>query len=238
VHKIALIDADIISYRVGFACQDENDERYVARTVRSFITDILIELEDVEDYECFLTGKGNFRTQYAVTQEYKGNRKGNERPKWIDYIREVLETDYDASVSAGQEADDDIAIRATELGEDCVLCSVDKDFDQIKGHKYNFVKKERYYITEEEGLLNFYCQFLEGDTVDNIKGVRGIGKKTARKLLEGKSEEEMFNICTEKLESYDRALENGILLYLRRKPNEVWEAPVPRPDSVNLKEVE
>ena len=225
MHKIALIDADIIAYRVGFKCEDEDDSGYVASTVRSFLSNILLDLDDVEDFECFITGKGNFRNDYAVTKPYKGNRKGKAKPKWINFIRDTLVEQYDATTSSGQEADDDIAMRATELGEDCVLCSVDKDFDQIVGHKYNFVKRERYYITEEVGLLNFYCQFLEGDTVDNIQGVRGIGKVGARKLLLGKTEKEMFDICVEKLESYDRAVENGILLYLRRKPNEIWSPP-------------
>jgi 5'-3' exonuclease len=128
-------------------------------------------------------------------------------------------------VYEGIEADDAIAIEATKFGDDSVIVSLDKDFDQVQGWHYNFVKKDKYYITHEEGLFNFYCQFLVGDRIDNIIGVQGIGPVKAKNLLEGKTEREMFDICVEKLGSRDRAIENGILLYLQRKEGEIWSPP-------------
>ena len=226
MYKVALLDSDILTYRIGFATKEETNELYVAGTLRSFITDILLALEDVEDYECFLSGSSedNFRHQYAVTQPYKGNRKGSEKPKHFDFIRKLLVEEYNADVSVNEEADDTIAIRATELGDDAVIVSLDKDFDQVVGWHYNFAKKQLYYVTPEQAPLNFYRQFLEGDRVDNILGAQGIGKLRANQLLDGKDEDEMFQVCVDKL-GYDRAVENGRLLYLRRKPNEIWEPP-------------
>ena len=122
-------------------------------------------------------------------------------------------------------ADDEIAIAVTEYGDDSIIVSLDKDFDQVQGWHYNFVKKDKYYVTHEEGMLNFYCQFLTGDRIDNIIGVQGIGPVKARKLLEGKSEREMFAICAEQLGSVERAHENGILLHLQRRKGEIWEPP-------------
>lgn len=225
---IALIDADIAVYRVGWACEGEDNEAAVARTLHSFICDALAFSKDTDRYEAFITGKGseNFRHKYAVTEPYKGNRGGNAKPKWYDRIRELLVDVYGASVSVGEEADDAIGIRFTELDGEGVICSIDKDFDQFAGAHYNPVKRINYDVTEEEALLNFYCQFVEGDKVDNIIGVKGIGKVTSRKMLEGKTEIEMFNTVAEALGSYDRAVENGILLYLRHKPNEIWSPPV------------
>lgn len=223
--KTALLDGDIYVYRVGFACEDEEDEAIVARTLRLFITDILLELDDVEDYQVYITGKGNFRDKYAVTVGYKENRKGMKKPKWYSFIREQLINDWGAYVTEGQEADDAIAIEATLLGDKCIIVSIDKDFNQIKGWKYNFVKKDLYYVTEEEGVLNFYCQFLEGDKVDNIIGVKGIGPKKAKVLLEGKTAREMYEVCVEQLGSEERAIENGRLLYLRRETGQIWEPP-------------
>jgi len=35
----------------------------------------------------------------------------------------------------------------------------------------------------------------------------------------------MFDVCVEELGSQERAIENGILLYLQRKPDEIWSPP-------------
>lgn len=223
--KIALIDADILVYRVGFATEQEDEEVLVRNTVRSTITDMLLKLEGVEDYLCFLSGasEDNFRHQYAITQPYKGNRKGN-RPRHYDTIRQYLIDTFEATVSVGQEADDDIAIKATELGDSAIICSIDKDFYQIPTTHYSFVKGELFTLTPEQSLLAFYSQFLEGDRIDNIQGARGWGKVKTKALLEGKTETEMFKEIVDIL-GYDRAVENGRLLYLRRKAGEIWEPP-------------
>lgn len=221
---IALIDGDMLCYRIGFAC-NEQSERVAKSTMTNFVYDIIEDLgESVTDSEMFLTGKGNFRNDYAVTAPYKGNRKA-EKPIHLPALRDHLLDKFNANMSEGEEADDAIAIRATELGDDSVIVSLDKDFNQLRGWKYNFVKKEWFFVTDEEGVLNFYKQFLEGDKIDNIIGVRGIGPKKAHKLLEGLTEREMFDKCAELLESEERAIENGRLLYLRRRADEIWNPP-------------
>jgi hypothetical protein len=177
--------------------------------------------------EYYITGKGNFRNDHAVTVPYKGNRDGMEKPIHLQALRDFFVEELGAIVTSGEETDDRIAIRATQEGDKAIAISLDKDFDQFKGWHYNFVKKIKYYITEEEGLLNFYKQFLEGDKVDNIIGVAGIGPVKAGKLLAGKTELEMYNICVDKLGSEERAIENGILLYLRRQDDELWQPPRP-----------
>ena len=171
-----------------------------------------------------MTGSSNYRHDYAVTAPYKGNRKG-EKPKHHGLLRDYLKFSWNGKVYEGIEADDAIAIDATELGDESVIVSLDKDFDQVQGWHYNFVKKEKYYITADEGLLNFYMQFLVGDRIDNIIGVKGIGPVKAKKLLEDQTEQEMFSTCVEQLGSEERARENGILLYLQRKPDEIWSPP-------------
>ena len=225
MERVALIDADMLCYRIGFAC-DKESASVATKTMDKFVTDIIGTL-DVINWELFLTGKGNFRNEIAVTVPYKGNRAGLKKPVHFETLRQFLQQEWNASVAEGQEADDAIAIRATQLGDDGIIVSLDKDFDQVQGWHYNFVKDEMYYITAEEGLLNFYMQFLTGDRIDNIVGVKGIGPVKANKLLtnaEG-DQYEMFSICAEHL-GYDRAVENGRLLYLRREENELWNPPV------------
>ena len=219
----ALVDADIFVYRVAFATESE-DETKAVNTMAESLEDLLMVDLDVQTWEVFITGKGNFRYDVAVTAPYKGNRK-SEKPKHYYLLREYLEKAWDAHVAKGIEADDAIAIKATEMGTDSVIVTIDKDLNQVPGWHYNFVKKDLFFVTEEEGIQFFYTQMLTGDTVDNIKGVKGIGPKKAEKLLVGKSEKEMWEICVEQLGSEERALENAHLLWMLRSPDEKFTPP-------------
>jgi len=220
---IGLIDGDILCYRIGFATNEESEDVAIT-TMASFLEEMLMFELECTEWITYLTGKTNFRNDVAVTAPYKGNRKG-EKPVHHGLLREYLEASWNGVVSDGCEADDEIAIAATTHGDESIIISLDKDFDQVQGWHYNFVKKNRYYVTHEEGLLNFYMQFLVGDRIDNIIGVDGIGPVKARKLLEDKTEREMFATCAEKLGSVERAVENGRLLYLQRTRDELWEPP-------------
>jgi hypothetical protein len=94
----------------------------------------------------------------------------------------------------------------------------------VVGWHYNFVKDNLYYVNQQTASFNFYKQFLTGDAVDNIKGVHGIGPKKADKLLEGKTDAEMWDVIVEHL-GYDRAIENGHLLYMLRSTQDSFTPP-------------
>ena len=222
---IALLDSDILCYRVGFAT-DEETENTAIETMAVFLEDlIMFDLVDCDGHELFLTGKSNFRHEIAVTAPYKGNRKDAKKPKHLPLLREYLQMAWGATVSEGEEADDVIAIRATELGDDSIIVSTDKDFNQVPGWHYNFVKRVKSYVTPEEGLRFFYKQILTGDAADNIKGLFRVGDVKATKMLaDSKTEVELYQCCVEAL-GKERVLENARLLWLRRKQNELWEPP-------------
>src|SRR5210317_2202160 len=75
----ALIDADILVYRIGFATNDDDADMAIS-TMASYIEDILmVDLPEAQTWELFLTGTNNFRKEKAVTAPYKGNRK-SEKP--------------------------------------------------------------------------------------------------------------------------------------------------------------
>jgi hypothetical protein len=221
----ALIDGDIIVYRIGFASEEETESIAMARC-SEFIEDLIL-FNGFGEYQGYLTGKKNFRNEIAVTAPYKGNRK-SAKPKHYQLLRDYMESAWSFTMIEDQEADDAIGIAAYEMevGEYCI-CSIDKDLDMLRGDHYNFVKDERYFITEEEGIKNFYKQLLMGDRVDNIIGIKGIGTVKAERLLkECKNENEMYLAI---LEAYDgnaeRVLENGRLLWIRRQPNQLWTPP-------------
>ncbi len=230
---IALLDSDIYAYRAAAACENE-DELQAIRSVDSLIINTLMCGVDkcgyVDSWKLFLTGKGNFRNDIAVTAPYKGNRTDKVKPKHLAALRQHLMQEWKADMSEGQEADDSIAIEATKLGDDGVIVSLDKDLDQVAGWHYNFVKKEAYYISEAEGLLRLYMQILTGDTADNIIGLRGIGNVKAKKMLDDSVDEtEMFNRCVEAYDgNEDRVVENAHLLFLRRHEGQIWTLPLKR----------
>lgn len=222
---IALIDADIVCYRVGFATDEENENTAI-ETMAVLLEDLLMfDLIDCEGHQLFLTGKQNFRYDIAVTAPYKGNRKDVKKPKHLPLLREYLQTAWGASVSNGQEADDDISIEATRLGEESIIVSIDKDFLQVPGWHYNFVKKEKKYVSPEEGMRFFYKQILMGDSADNIKGMPRVGAVRSEKMLAPfNTELEFYQCCVEGM-GKERVLENARLLWLRREPNQIWEPP-------------
>ena len=220
-----LIDGDIIGYRIGFSTEEENEKIVVSR-VATFIETMLWEDLDAETYQGYLTGSGNFRNDIARTAPYKGNRTAP-KPKHLQFIRDYLVSAWDFQVSVGQEADDSIAIEHTTRNHESIIASIDKDFLQLKGSHWNFVKREMTVVTEEEALKNFYRQVLTGDRVDNIIGLKGIGPVKADKILsERYSAAEMYLACVEAYNGdEERVIENCRLLHLRRTENEMWESP-------------
>jgi len=220
-----LIDGDIIGYRIGFSTEEENEKIVVSR-VATFIETMLWEDLDAETYQGYLTGKGNFRNDIAVTAPYKGNRTAP-KPKHLQFIRDYLVSAWDFKISEEQEADDEIAIAHVEHEYKTVIASIDKDFLQLPGKHWNFVKREMVEVSEDEAILNFYRQVLTGDRVDNIIGLKGIGPVKADKILAHcTSGAEMYLACIEAYQgATDRVIENARLLWLRRTPGELWEPP-------------
>lgn len=227
----ALFDADAAAFRSAAACKDESITTALY-TVDSMVADALLYCDDGDRYydkwQLYLTGTGNFRYDIARTAPYKGNRT-TPKPEHLPAVRQHLVDKWGAVVADGQEADDAIAIAATTLGVDnVVIIAVDKDFKQIPCHHYNFVKRQHLYQTPEDATKFFYMQILMGDSADNIIGIYGIGPKKAEKMLsECTTEKEMYQVCLDAFDgNAERVSENGNLLFLRRKENQVWTPPI------------
>jgi len=220
---LALIDADIITYRIGFASEDVNEKLCLARCAE-FMEELVMK-PWVGEYQGYLTGSTNYRKDIAVTAPYKGNRVGT-KPKHYALIREYLIKAWGCELVEGQEADDAIGIKAYAIGdiEEYIIMSIDKDLDMIRGWHYNFIKDQKYLVDDFQAIKHFYAQLLTGDRVDNIVGLKGVGPKKAAKILEDCiTEADMYKAV---LEAYDndetRVLENGQLLWIRRNENQIW----------------
>lgn len=225
----ALIDADFLVYRIGFA-SEEDEERYAKARLTEWLEEFVYIGLKCEEYDAWLTGKTNFRNEVAVTVPYKGNRKELKKPKHYEALREHLIKRHGAIVAEGIEADDAVAIESVKLLNNCWIVHQDKDLDQLEGWHYNPVKNERYQVSHFEGLRNFYTQLLTGDRTDNIQGLQGIGPvKAAKALEECTNEKELleaaWKMYQDKQESWERLLENGKLLWLQRHEKQNWCPP-------------
>ncbi len=133
--------------------------------------------------EVYIKGDGtNWRDQVATLHGYKANRT-SQKPHWYQEIRQYLIEQWGAVEIDGKEADDQIALRAFEASKSYVVCSPDKDLDQIPGHHWNYKNNVSYDITEEEARWFFWHQALAGDTADNIKGCWKIGHGKAQEIM-------------------------------------------------------
>ena len=225
-----LIDGDILTYRAAFSCEGQPLEDACDK-IDNLVEDIMKATsfdEFSENYEMFITGKGNFR--YDIQETYKQNRSGKPKPEHLPGLRDYLVEAYNASVSVDQEADDDIATRATELGPDAIIASIDKDFLQVPCWHYNLKRKTLVKVEEFEGLVFFYTQILMGDKADNIFGIKGVGPvKAGKLLLNKKTEFELYLSCIAAYDfDEDKVIENARLLWLRREEGQVWQPPSAR----------
>lgn len=222
----ALIDADSLCYAVGFSSNDVEEKIALSRLEQS-MTELCMDL-DCEDYKGFLTGKGNFRDSIAVTVPYKGQRASIDKPVHLQALRDHLVNSWGFEVVNGIEADDAVGIAAYAVPEDeSIMVHIDKDLNQFRGWHYNYRKKEKYYVSEFEGLTAFYTQILTGDRIDNIVGLKGIGPVKAKRILaECTNENELYEAVLKAYEGdLQRVLENAQLLWLQRSLNQTWTPP-------------
>lgn len=195
-------------------------------SVRNMVKSVM-DVTGASSCTVFLSGKDNFRKDLYA--EYKANRKGTRTPDLLEPAKQFLIDNYDTSVEDGQEADDGMGIAQCN-NDDTIICTLDKDLDMIPGKHYNWRSGDVYDIDEKAAIKKFYTQLLTGDRTDNIPGIRGVGPAKAGKILEGGfSEHGFFNKVRVELKragySDDEIVRNARLLWIRRKPDEMWEPP-------------
>ena len=148
---------------------------------------------------CFDAG-GNFRKK--LDENYKGNREKSSLAHYADMsllVEEVLPTLGLSPVGVkGWEADDIVATvsRNSPAYREVHILSVDTDLLQLVGDRvkvilFNSVKKTKVYgideVVEKFGVYPSEIRYLKslcGDKSDNVAGIKGIGQKTAVKIIE------------------------------------------------------
>lgn len=233
-----IIDSDSPVYSLSSKCViKKTGKLHPLKKLYSLIDQFIestVENTFANDFEIHLTGNDYIRRELCPL--YKANRKDKEKPQYYDKAREYLIKEYNAQVSEGTEADDEVCIRYNEIvegGGSAVVAHIDKDIDQLPGIHYNWNKDTIYTITPEEGDYSLYIQSLTGDPVDNIKALVGLGKKAVN-WLEGveRTPLSLYERCLDRyVEVYgdqagtERLNHNMQLLYLHRKEGDQWEVP-------------
>ena len=183
------------------------------------------------DIVVYLSGSTNFRNDIATIRKYKGNRDPNNKPYWYKEIRKYLVDTYQAIMSDNEEADDLLGIAGNKDG--VMLAHLDKDILMIPGWHYNWDKNEITMVKPLDGIRHFYTQLITGDTADTIEGLaeRKPKKRSYKtKPLETMTtEKEMYDYVFEGYalkycdDAAEMLLENGRLLWIRQKENEIWK---------------
>lgn len=205
---LLVFDGDLILYKFGFKHEGTEEWWVVEADIERWIAEFF-EKFGTYNYILYLTGKGNFREEVAVSYPYKGNRT-KPKPKWYDDIKQYLIHMHRTKVVEGIEADDAIAMNL-KRNENSIHIGLDKDLFMVQGWHYKFAthnSKEiplRYIdklgtmeLTEKRKLTGtgekwFYCQMLIGDRTDHIFGIKGYGDVKAYKALkECETEEDCF----------------------------------------------
>lgn len=220
----AIIDADQLAIACAFTAEEETAG--IACSRAGEMVERLLADTGATEYELWLSGPTNFRK--AVYPEYKATRK-QPRPKWEHEVKQYLVDHWQANWSDGVEADDMLGIRQTT---DTILCHQDKDINQIAGwhHRWEtkrlgtvIKEKQTYSVEPDAGDYLFFHQLLCGDSVDNIKGVVGIGPKKAAGILYGCENNLQRYEAIRDLFSCDEELElNAQCVYIWRKYNDSW----------------
>ena len=248
---IALIDADSLLYKVGFAIEDkviwneqeanagleEPDVEYYTdpdqckKTFDQLVENILFATDCDSAYLVF-SGGGNFRMGLPLA--YKEHRTDSRKPVGYKELREYAEATYKTHTPVNMEADDYVVYLKTQYPEDYILCAIDKDvLYQTVGTHYNYGKDEEVTVNEFEAIWYAYYQVLTGDTSDGYKGAIGIGPVKAKKILDGcETEEELWKAVVETYESRgqteDEALQTMRLANMHQYDGEkivLWEPP-------------
>lgn len=221
----AVIDGDMIAYRAAFASEQEikwDDGIFTLHLnlyeaidkVDKVITSIL-DKTGAKEYVTVFSDKNNFR--YDIDSNYKSNRKDRRKPLALSVLIEQMFLFYNGMKIKRLEADDVIGILCTKH-KDHIAVSGDKDFNTIPGKWYNFLKDEFIETTIDEADKFHLIQTLAGDAADGYPGVKGVGLKTAEKLLdkEGYTWEAIVKIYESKGLTEADALVTARLAYILR----------------------
>ena len=199
--RLFLIDGSSYIYRAFFALPTSiNSAGFPTNAIYGFINFMLKLLKQHQpEYLAVVLDAGRETFRHQLFAQYKSNRRKPpaDLVAQLPYIRGVLEALNIRMVELqGYEADDLIGTLCATLCDrecDLIVVSSDKDLMQLVTDEIRlFDGTNQRWIGIGEVIMRFGVEparlaevlGLMGDAVDNIPGVKGIGKKTAIALMQ------------------------------------------------------
>ena len=231
--KLVLIDGHALAYRAYHALRPDSfstRQGELTNAVYGFTSMLLAVLRDEQPDYIAVTFDVGRTFRHEEYPPYKAHREAmpEELATQLQRINQVIEAfNIPVFTAEGYEADDvlgTLARQAAQQGVETLIVTGDTDTFQLIDDNTRVLTSRRRYsdtvIYDEAGIQERYglkprqiidYKGLVGDSSDNIPGVRGVGKKTAtRLLLEYGSIEAIYEHLDEvKSPRFRKALEEG-----------------------------
>ena len=198
--KLYLVDVSAMFFRAYYAIPPMSTKSGLpTNSLYGFLSMTLKLLRDGKpDYMVFCRDRKEPSFRVDLYADYKGNREEmpDDLQPQLPYISQLSEAlgipQYDLK---GYEADDiigSLTAYGKEQGLEVIIVSGDKDFAQLIGPGVTMFDSMKNKIYDEAAVVAKWGvhprQFLDylaliGDSSDNVPGVKGVGPKTAQKLL-------------------------------------------------------
>lgn len=203
---LLVIDAHAMAYRAYYALQNQRLTNSKGQSTAAIFGFFRMLFKVLKDYNPELTAVtwdppgGSFRNQ--TYKEYKATRKPmpDDLRFQIDEIKTLLEkSGFPVILEKGFEADDVMGTLAARFGKKhkVLLLTGDKDCFQLLGKNVGmlraskgvseFIEIDPDWVEKELGVKTTQIidyMALVGDSSDNIPGAKGVGPKTAEKLIQ------------------------------------------------------
>ncbi|MBI5098458.1 MAG: DNA polymerase I [Nitrospirae bacterium] len=196
-----LIDGNSYLYRAFYAIRNlSSSDGFPTNAIFGFTNMIMkILREKNPDYFAIVFDSPETTKRHEAYEAYKAHRPGmpDDLKIQIPFIKEIVNAFKIMSIEKpGYEADDILGAIAKEAeteGLDVYIVTGDKDMCQVVSPRIRLYDTMKEKITEEKDVIERFgvepSRFPEiialmGDASDNIPGARGIGEKTAVKLLQ------------------------------------------------------
>lgn len=196
--RTAIIDADSLSWIIGYVHKDHDDVEAVIKHTDEFVHSILQAVQCRLYIGVLGSDQEGDTFRVSIFPEYKAKRP--EKPEWYQKWGKVVNARLRDKwgficCPTAVEADDLVlalhSFIAAIPGSNPIICENDKDLQQVEGHFYNFRRNVGYYVTKEEAATNLWTQVITGDSTDNIPGIPGKGPVAAKEILGEATPEEM-----------------------------------------------